>query len=233
MNITSILITIVGIIFILALYLLSRISQSKLPSNDIYASLPEIKNENGELFTSILDDIPARDGVKPTKNSKTETYYQKVKSSTIEKGILKKSDTPKAPSKPTDIQPIKQQIVLFISTQDDTGLDGNLIKKSLSNHGLELGDNNIYHYFDKSLDNKSLFKIANGVAPWTLTDQDLTDKKLVGLSIVMLPNSNIDGKTATTILLNTAKTLANDINGVLKNEQQQPLTDKDIKKLLS
>ena len=235
MNITSILITIVGIIFIIALYLLSRISQSKLPNKDV-SLLPDIKDDNGETFTSILDDIPARDGIKPTKNSKTEIYYEKVKSSAIGKSDLKNTSVPRSTSgstaKSVNIQPIKQQIVLFISAQDEHGLDGNVISKALANHGLQLGDNDIYHYFDEGLDSKSLFKIANGVDPWTLTSLDLADKKLVGLSVVMLPNNNIDGKTAVSILLKTVENLANDINGVLKNDQQQLLTQQDKENLL-
>jgi len=239
MNITSILITIVGIIFIIALYLLSRISQSKLPNKDV-SLLPDIKDDNGETFTSILDDIPARDGIKPTKNSKTEIYYEKVKSSAVGKSDLKNAAEPRSITgsisesivKSTNVQPITQQIVLFISAQDEHGLDGNVISKALANHGLQLGENDIYHYFDEDLDNKSLFKIANGVDPWTLTSLDLADKKLVGLSVVMLPNNNIDGKTAVSILLKTVENLANDINGVLKNDKQQLLTQQDKNILL-
>ena len=231
MNITSILITIVGIIFIIALYLLSRISQSKLPNKDV-SLLPDIKDDDGEPFTSILDDIPARDGIKPSKTAKTENIYEKVKSSSSGKSDLQNTVEPNSTSKPANIQPIKQQIVLFISAPDKLGLDGNVIEKALANHGLQLGENDIYHYFDESLDSKSLFKIANGVDPWTLTNLDLTNKKLAGLSVVMLPNNNIDGKTAVSILLKTVENLAIDINGVLKNEQQQLLTQHDKEILL-
>ncbi|WP_299875891.1 cell division protein ZipA C-terminal FtsZ-binding domain-containing protein [uncultured Cocleimonas sp.] len=232
MNITSILITIVGIIFIIALYLLSRISQSKLPNKDV-SLLPDIKDDDGKPFTSILDDIPARDGIKPTKTAKTEVYYEKVKSAAADKSVLKKSVDSNSSTQSIDIQPIKQQIVLFISAHDESGLDGNLIEPALAKHGLQLGENDIYHYFDEELDSKSLFKIANGVDPWTLTSQDLSNKKLAGLSVVMLPNTKIDGKMAVSILLKTVENLANDINGVLKNDQQQLLTQQDKEFLLN
>ena len=232
MNITSILITIVGIIFIIALYLLSRISQSKLPNKDV-SLLPDIKEDNGESFTSILDDIPARDGIKPTKTAKTEVYYEKVKSVTADKSTQNSVSKEESVASSAEIQPLKQQIVLFISAQDELGLDGNLIQPALTKHGLELGDNDIYHFFNEDLDSKSLFKIANGVDPWTLTSQDLNNTKLAGLSIVMLPNNKIDGKTAVSILLQTAENLASDINGVLKNDKQQLLTQHDKKILLN
>ncbi len=226
MNITSILITIVGIIFIIALYLMSRITQSKLPNKDV-SLLPDIKDENGDTFTSILDDIPARDGIKASR--KTAPVQETVSTSVADQSIAQNTLV----SSETKPQPIKQQIVLFISAQDENGLDGNIIATALAKNGLQLGENDIYHYFDKSLDSKSIFRIANGVDPWTLTSQDLTDKKLAGLSVVMLPNSNINGKTTVSILLNTVESLANDINGVLKNEQQQLLTQQDKDLLLT
>lgn len=226
MNITSILITIVGIIFIIALYLMSRITQSKLPNKDV-SLLPDIKDENGDTFTSILDDIPARDGIKASR--KTAPVQETVSTSVADQSIAQNTLV----SSETKPQPIKQQIVLFISAQDENGLDGNIIATALAKNGLQLGENDIYHYFDKSLDNKSIFRIANGVDPWTLTSLDLTDKKLAGLSVVMLPNSNVNGKTTVSILLNTVESLANDINGVLKNEQQQLLTQQDKDLLLT
>ena len=229
MNITSILITIVGIIFIIALYLMSRITQSKLPNKDV-SLLPDIKDDNGDTFTSILDDIPARDGIKPTQ--KTNSVDEIVSTFNSDKSIAQSTEDNNVADAPVDKQPNTQQIVLFISAQDDTGLDGNTISTALAKNGLQLGDNDIYHYFDENLDSKSLFRVANGVDPWTLTSQDLSNKKLAGLSIVMLPSNNVNRKTAISILFKTVESLAIDINGVLKNEQQQPLSQQD-KYLLS
>ena len=216
MNITSILITIVGIIFIIALYLMSRITRSKLPKTQI-TLLPEIKDENGDKFTSVLDDIPARDGITPQANKSTES---------TDTSSTEQSD------KNSDTGAVKQQIVLFVSAEDGNSLDGNLVKQALEQHGLVFGDKDIYHYFEKSSTN-SLFRIANGVEPWTLTEQDLVNKKLAGLSIVMLLPAKINDREAIKILLNTAEKLSTDVNGVLKNQQQQILTNNDKNQLLN
>jgi len=211
MNISSILITIVGIIIIIALYVVSRIGQSNMPKKEI-SMLPDIKDDNGDVFTSILDDIPASDGSTPVDNKKTTT-----KDSTA-----------------------KQQLVLFISAanvsaEDNQGLDGDLIKKTLLNNGLSLGDKDIYHYLvENSTEGKekkatSLFRVANGVEPWTLTDKDLDKKQLAGLSMVMLLPNIIDNKVALKIFIEMADTIAEQTNGVLKNQQQEILTVKDRK----
>ena len=229
MNITSILITIVGIIFIIALYLMSRISQSKFPKIQS-TQLPDIKDENGAKFTSVLDDIPARDGSTPlprsAENIETDFVDSSADSKTGSKHIETESNTQQT------------QIVLFISAKDENGLDGNTVKRSLIKNGLSFGDKEIYHYiFESSINNQknknSLFRVANGVEPWTLTDQDLVDKKLVGLSIVMFIPTKKNNNKAIQVLLNSVEKIANDVNGLLKNQQQHILTQKDKELLLS
>lgn len=216
MNITSILITIVGIIFIIALYLMSRITRSKLPKTQA-TLIPEIKDDNGDNFTSVLDDIPARDGI---------TTQAKESTAPKENSSVKQNDSN------NDTVGIKQQIVLFVSAKDGNSLDGNLVKQALEKNGLVFGDKDIYHYFDKSSTN-SLFRIANGVEPWTLTEKDLANKKVAGLSIVMLLPAKINDREAIKILFSTAEKLSTDVKGVLKNQQQQILTQTDKNQLLN
>ena len=65
MDIISLLITIAGILIILGLYILGRLSKSKMPKEKEVASVPRIIDDNGDHFTSVLDDIPATDGSTP------------------------------------------------------------------------------------------------------------------------------------------------------------------------
>ena len=212
MNISSILITIVGIIIIIALYVMSRSGQNKLPKKE-GSKLPDIKDDNGDVFTSILDDIPASDGMTPAiNNNQTQDSRD------------------------------KQQLVLFISAKNEQSLDGNLVKQALLKNGLRFGDKDIYHLFIESViqnspvrnpqQNNSLFRVANGVEPWTLKDQDLDEKQIVGLSMVMLLPTLIENKEALQIFIEKAESIAKQTNGVLKNQQQQILTDDDRKAIL-
>ena len=218
MDITSLSITFVGIIFISVLYIISRMTRSKLPQIKA-RNLPRLKNEDGTLFTSILDDIPASDDL--SFNSKAEPY------------IASNQKTGKD---------LKQQHILFISGNDDAGLDGNLISKVLKKNGLILGDFDVYHYLvkantinennEKITSKLSLFQVANGIDPWTLKDEDLHNQKLAGLSIILVTPSAIDDTEAIKLFISISHKISKEINGVLKNQQQQLFTPKDEKALL-
>ncbi len=214
MNITSILITIVGIIVIIALYLISRLSISKLPKQQA-TSLPDLKDEEGNQFTSVLDDIAATDGVKP--NSKTSFKH--------------KNAPEKQSSK--EIKTNDNQLILFISPKSEKGLEGNKIKQSLQDNGLVLGDKNIYHYFQSQQDKTSLFRVANGVEPWTLTDDDLNKKHLKGLSLVLQIPKDMNESSAKQTFYSLSYKISQALNGILKDENQEILSQGKINTYIS
>jgi len=227
MDIISLLITIAGILIILGLYILGRLSRSKMPKEQPVASVPRIIGDEGERFTSVLDDIPATDGSTP------KPVPNQTEADTKNKAAM---DTRTKSKKPADKiqkkQVSKAQHVLFISSNDTKGLDGNLIDKVLTQHGLQFGEMDIYHYhLDDSLNNhesnNSLFRVANGVEPWTLSQNDLKDKFIPGLSLLLVTPTPIDDKQAIDTFISTAKRIANDLNGKLKNQSQQLFTEKD------
>jgi len=223
MNTTSLLITLIGIIIIVGLYLMSRLALSKQPQIQ-KINIPNLKNTDGTKFSSVVEDIAAQDGSTPKPEP-----LNKV---SISNNIENQSTTNELKeNKP-------QQIILFISSDDGNGLDGNLVAKALQKNKLTLGDKDIYHYFtndknDNSSTSSSLFRIANGTAPWTLNKADLHNKKLAGLSIFMSLPAPKEREKAITTLLQVSKKLAKDLNGHLKNDKQQLLTDLDIKELKS
>lgn len=228
MNITSLLITLAGIIIIIALYLMSRIAQNKLPKKH-QSNIPDLKNKDGSHFTSILDDIPATDGSTP------KTLPVQIQSR--DKAVTKnQTNTTKEEISPQTIESADpQQHILFISAKSGAGLDGNSVQKTLMDNGLSLGDMNIYHYLTDvpgQTDKSSLFRVANGVDPWTLKEEDLRNKKLAGLSVVMLTPTKINNIKAMEIFIKVAKRLALDLDGVIKNQQQQELSLSDEKNMI-
>jgi cell division protein ZipA len=228
MNITSLLITLAGIVIIIGLYLMSRFTQSKLPQAH-ETKIPNLKNKDGSQFTSLLDDIPARDGSFPKKRQKTVEEADNSDGSTapIE------SKTEDTPITDTTQTAKTQQLILFISAEGAEGLDGNIIEKTLKKNKLTLGENDVYHYyveneFIKTESNQiSLFRVANGVSPWTLKAADLKDKKLSGLSIVMSYPTKVNSGRAIKTYIAFAKELAEKTNGALKNQEQQDFSDED------
>ena len=254
MNITSLLITLAGIIFIVALYIISRISHSKLPGKQT-SRLPNLKDENGNLFTSVLDDIPARDGSTPKpdnivqdSNTIQENEAEIVDETSSEldddsidkatdKSVNQELDQEKE-TQSTNSEPEKRQHILFITARDDKGLDGQLVQQALKTNGLVLGDMDIYHYFPVMGDSYpesekySLFRVANGVSPWTLKPEDLINKKLAGLSIVMITPTKINDSEAISLFISLSEKICKQLGGVLKNPQQQLFTAKEKKDLL-
>jgi len=242
MNITSLLITLAGIIFIVALYIISRISQSKLPSKQI-TRLPNLKDENGNRFTSLLDDIPARDGSTPEPDNVVQSTEQATTTQAEDnEDVIDENEEKTATGEKQEdnsiSQPEKQQHILFISARDEKGLDGRLVQQALKTNGLVLGDMDIYHYFPVMEDSfpetekYSLFRIANGVSPWTLKSEDLLNKNLAGLSIVMITPTKINDSEAIALFISLSEKICKQIGGVLKNPQQQLFTAKDKKHLL-
>ncbi|MEE9444638.1 MAG: hypothetical protein V3V19_03125, partial [Cocleimonas sp.] len=115
MNTTSLLITLVGIIVIIGLYLMSRIAQSKQPQA-LQTRIPNLKNDDGSKFSSLLEDIPARDGSTP----KPAPMQKVTITSTNEARTSASDETAKKERQ-------AKQLILFISANDETGLDGNLV----------------------------------------------------------------------------------------------------------
>ncbi len=235
MDIISLLITIAGILIILGLYILGRLSRSKMPKEQSVASVPKIIDDEGERFTSVLDDIPATDGStpKPAPAPAPAIAAARINTETIDTAVkTDKQQNVEKRKEQAQKTVAKKQHVLFISAKDTKGLDGNRIDKVLKQHGLRFGEMDIYHYhLDNNLrhheSNKSLFRVANGVEPWTLGQNDLKDKFVPGLSLLLVTPSPIDDKQAIETFINTAKHIANDLDGKLKNQSQQPFTEKD------
>lgn len=234
MNITSLLITIAGIIIIIALYIMSRVTKSKMPSKQT-SIIPKLKDKNGKKFTSVLDDIPARDGSTPVRTSVEATTIEAVDDISNneehnEEQTIKEKDVTISTTEPSETA----QHVLFISEKDVNGLDGNLVKQALKSNGFVFGEMDIYHYMvnlETNTGMTSLFRVANGMAPWTLIDTDLQDKKLAGLSIVLLTPSKIDDEIAMKTFISVAEKLCEDVGGILKNDKQQILTEENKKNL--
>lgn len=253
MDIISLLITLIGIVIILGLYIIGRVSRNKLPQAQAVDNVPDLLDESGTRFTSVMDDIPARDGLKRQQN-KTPDVNQIIpdtqNSNNDPTGSTQnstdKQDNNKTVTTPTTTESQKspvtdkaipsQQLILFIAAKNASGLDGNRIHDVLSKHGLSLGDMDIYHYYyDHPVDHSksSLFRVANGVAPWTLRPQDLRNQKLPGLSLMMQIPTPVDDIKAIEFYLSTAQKITTSLEGSLKNDQQQPFGTADQEIFLS
>ena len=211
MNIVSILITLAGIIAILALYIISKLSQQKQPKDQIII-IPKIHDDDGRLMSSIKSDTPATDGSTPPPIVEEQ-----------------EASTDKPPEKIEE-----RQIVLFIAATDEMGISGDDIPAVLEKHKLHFGEMDIFHYTTESEKdgNISLFRIANGIKPWTLVPDELVGTYTPGISIIMQLPSLVDDHSAIELFISHAEGIAKDLNAQLKNAQQENFSDEDKKALL-
>jgi len=212
MNIVSILITLAGIIAILALYIMSKLSQQKQPKDQVII-IPKIHDDDGHLMSSILDDIPATDGSTPPP-------------------IVIEAEE-------TDDEPVEKiieerQIILFIAATDEKGIAGDDIPTVLEKHKLHFGEMDIFHYTMPSEKGGtiSLFRIANGVKPWTLVPDDLMGTYTPGLSIILQLPSPVNDHAAVELFIAHAEGIAKDLGAQLKNSQQENFSKEDKEALL-
>lgn len=207
MNIVSILITLIGIIALLALYIISKLSQQKQRPKSKIIVIPKLHDENGLLMSSILADIPATDGSTPPPVVKIEKEKKPI---------------------------ADQQLVLFIAFKEENGIKGEQIPPLLEQHNLSLGKQDIYHYFVDKKKKESLFRVANAVAPWVLTPSALEGTQTPGLSMVMqLPSTFVSDHSALELFIRHAEDIAVAFNGQLKNDQQEVFSSGDKEALLS
>jgi len=213
MDIVSILITVAGIIIMVALYLIGRISQNKLPKEDKDTSIPRINDDYGEVTSSIREDIVTSGD----DDSPVVTETRRIQ--------------------PEAIQPVKaktpQQVVLFIAAKEGNTLSGNKILSVLPKYQLAFGEMDLYHYgVDTEKGQEDLFSVANGIAPWTLNDADLQGQTTPGLSVMMQLPSPIDDRDAIDILVSTTQAIAGELGGIVKNNDQELFETKDTNALI-
>ena len=210
MNLVSILITLAGIIAILALYIISKLSQKKEPKDKIII-IPKIHSEDGRLMSSVLGDFSAADGSTPPP-------------------IIKQDEAKKTKQKPIK----ERQVVLFIAALNDAGIDGRKIPAVLEKHNLQFGEMDIYHYLMNTEQEKSasIFRIANGVTPWTLVPDEVMRTVTPGLSIIMQLPSIANDHAAMELFISHAEGIAIDLDAQLKNSQQANFSLADKEELL-
>ncbi len=217
MELVSLIIMVLGLVALVGIYVISRVSRRSLPQKRD-ENVPMLRDADGNELSSVLEDVPARDGKRPSPNARDL-------SDVMMSGVAGK------PKQDKTIEPVREaialppQLVMFIAADIDAGFAGEEVLKALDNAGLSFGDMDIFHrYILTEQGETSLFSIANGVKPWTLIPEELTMQTTPGLSMILNLPSPIDDGEAIHDFLRTAERLVADLNGVLKDHNQQPVT---------
>jgi len=214
MELVSLIIMILGLLALVAIYVISRVSRRDLPQKRD-TNVPVLKGKDGGEFSSVLDDQPARDGKRPSANARNMADVMMGnggnRDAAAHDGAV-----------PAVLPP---QVVLFVAADIEEGFAGEEVLKALDGAGLSFGDMGIFHRMILTTKGeRSLFSVANGVKPWTLVPADMKGGSTPGLSLILNLPAPIANHDAIEDFLRTAERVTDDLNGVLKNQEQQVLT---------
>jgi cell division protein ZipA len=204
MELISIIIMLLGIAVLIALYFMSKSARADMPKEkDI--KIQEIRGEDGRLASSIKDDIPGKNSpvTEPDENAPRK--------------VIKET-----------------QFALFIAATDENGMDCNRLLEVFDHLGLEYGDMSLFHRMVLADGGESsLYKIANGVEPWTLNPDDIKDTMTPGLSIVMDLPSPVDDAEAIDDFVVMANRIASAMDATLMNSRQEVFNETDKAEMLA
>lgn len=209
METVSLIIMIAGLVALAALYVISRKSRKDLPQTRKLPPMQNLHDKNGEEMSSIQEDHPAQDGKSPNANAPDMSDVMNPKQT-------KQHQSTSLPS----------QLIMFIASDEPDGFQGTQVLEALDNAGLVFGDMNVFHRMVLTDEGEqSLFNVANGVKPWTLVPDEVAVESTPGLSLILNLPCPLDNREAIQDFVRTAERINNQLGGVLKNQNQEPITE--------
>ncbi len=200
---------IVGIIFIVILYLFGRKRRHrKQQQEDCFdEDLPEFNARNWDDFD---------EGVGPVR---VVTSGEDINDPAIVGNSELSTSSQNSGAHP-------EIIVLFILPKLDAKFSGSQINSSVQAMGLKFGDMNIYHFIKEQ---RTVFSLANMHEPGYFDPDTIHDLKSSGLTVFMQINTSdkIDPIDDLTEMLQRSYQIAGLLDGRLCNHLRQPLTEQD------
>ncbi|MBS0350544.1 MAG: cell division protein ZipA [Proteobacteria bacterium] len=136
--------------------------------------------------------------------------------------------TPKPVEKP---KPTIRQL-LFVRAASGKPFAGYELLQSLLSNGLKFGESNIFHRFDTSCDNNTpLFSVAAATQSGELNPADMGQFNFFGLSLFITLNLHVYPSVNFELMLDAARQLAEDLGGVVLDENQKILTTEKLQQI--
>ncbi len=127
----------------------------------------------------------------------------------------------------------KKQLILalHVTCQDQTGFDGAEVLAALQDSGLEFGQYQVFHRLVKGETDQSVFSVANMVEPGVLEPETLPQARIPGLTLFLVLPGPQDGVAACADMLATARALARQLNGEVLDEKRNVLTSQSAQQI--
>lgn len=139
--------------------------------------------------------------------------------------------TQTAVEEPDSIQDWDMVIALTIMAPDNAMFEGRAVKAALDSHNLHFGEMQIYHRTTNGLRRQSLFSVANILDPGTLLPDTFISMRTPGLLMFARLPAPINGMALFDDLLATARSMTEQLGGVLCDDRRQPVSDSALEEM--
>lgn len=193
-----------------------ELDQDEAAGDDFHARYDAVLSREDDDF-SIGEATVTLDGEKPRSHSQTEIQAD------ITEPLLTENTEPAPPEPDWDLV-----IALTVMAPKGRLFTGRAVKNALDNQDLHFGEMQIYHRFTLGSRKQSLFSAANIVDPGTFLPAELISMKTPGILLFARLPGPVNGLAVLDAMLDCARQMAEQLDGVVCDEQRQPLTDEAL-----
>lgn len=234
MELLRLVLILLGIIIILAIYLFARKSSglplfgSRSEETEIDDLIPEPPPLTDEDITGIIRD---KRYVSDVPDEQAIEQLSDVLSADVQKE-LNNDDVGSLSSLSDEESGEPLLIILNIMAKSGKFLHGPDILDAVMAAGFVHGEMNIFHFHDKSLnDKRAVCSLANSIEPGFFEMDKIEEVKTSGLTLFMQLPGPVDGRTAFEQTLKLGRVLAENLNADLCDETRSVLTMQSIEHL--
>ena len=187
-------------------------------------------------FDARYDAVFARDDADDSYNDDTITLDGEKPQAKPQSPVQTEFDEPEfqTENEPLPAEPEWDLVIaLTVMAPKDRLFTGRAIKNALDNQDLHFGDMQIYHRFTLGSRKQSLFSVANIVDPGTFLPAELISMKTPGVLLFARLPGPVNGLAVLDAMLDCARQMAEQLDGVVCDEQRQPLTEQTLEALRS
>jgi cell division protein ZipA len=229
---------IIGIVLLLRLGLRRKGSEKNTNTSENAKDIRKEEPDFDPLFAidaikaDISDSVPVNMGKvmveegerqnSPSPSASPSTNYDAASQTSVNKSTAKRRP-PRVADDPSRV------VVLNVMAGENQAFAGEAVRSAVEGSGFEYGDWQIFHYYSHANgEAPPLFSLANMVKPGNFDLERMDGINTAGLSLFMVPAGEEDDVTAFNTMLGTAKRLAEELGGEVRDARRSVLTRQAI-----